>query len=87
MSKNYNKYRLVLSGDIYNLFSDDAIRKLVRQWPEESGVKDVSSGCVRCDLLQDEGVIIYSAHFDSSHWTGIGFEGFDKKHPGVPATL
>ena len=87
MNKNYSKYRLVLSGDIYNQYSEWAIKEFVRLWVEESGVKNVTSGCIRCDVLHGEGVIIYTAHFDSSHWTGIGFEGFDKKHPGVMATL
>lgn len=87
MNSNLSKYRLVLGGDVYRNYSEAAIKAFIRQWVDDSGVKNVSSGVIRCDVLHEEGVIIYTAHFDSSHWTGIGFEGFDKKHPGVPATL
>ena len=87
MNKNYGRYRLVLGGDLINDFHPDIIKMLVRAWVEETGVKNVSSGVIRADVDQKAGVMIYSAHFDSSHWTGIGFKGFDVKNPGEPQTL
>ena len=87
MNKNYGRYRLVLGGDLINDFHLDTIKMLVRAWVEETGVKNVSSGVIRADVDQKAGVMIYSAHFDSSHWTGIGFKGFDVKNPGEPQTL
>ena len=87
MNPNYSKYRLVLGGDLIAQFSADLIKMLIKAWADESGVKNVSSGVIRADVDQRAGVMIYSAHFDSSHWTGIGFEGFDVKNPGSPQTL
>ena len=86
MMENYSKYRMVLGGDLIRNFHPETIKALIEVWTDESGVKNVSSGVVRCDVNHEQGVMIYSAHFDSSHWTGIGFEGFDKKHPGEPQT-
>ena len=87
MNKNYSKYRLVLGGDLIVQFSADLIKILIKAWADESGAKNVSSGVIRADVDNVSGVMIYSAHFDSSHWTGIGFKGFDVKDPGVPQTL
>jgi len=87
MNKNYSKYRLVLGGDLIDDFHPDTIKMLIEEWVKESGAKNVSSGVIRADADQRAGVMIYSAHFDSSHWTGIGFEGFDKKNSGEPQTL
>lgn len=87
MNKNYSKYRLVLGGDLIYQFSADLIKMLIKAWANESGVKNVSSGVIRMDADQRAGVMIYSAHFDSSHWTGRGFKGFDVKNSGVPQTL
>ncbi|MEE8372802.1 MAG: hypothetical protein V3R87_03590 [Dehalococcoidia bacterium] len=87
MNKNYSKYRLVLGGDLIGQFSNDLIKMLIKAWADESGVRNVSSGVVRVDMDQEQGAVIYSVHFDSSHWTGIGFKGFDVKNPGVPQTL
>ncbi len=87
MNKNYSKYRLVLGGDLPDEFLPETIRALIEAWVGESGVRNVSSGVIRADLDQKAGVIIYSTHFDSSHWTGRGFKGFDIKNPGEPQTL
>jgi hypothetical protein len=87
VNKNYSRYRLVLGGDLINGFHPDTIKMLIKAWAWDNGARNVSSGVIRADVDQKSGVMIYSAHFDSSHWTGIGFEGFDKKHPGEPQTL
>lgn len=84
---NYGKYRLVLGGYLIDGFRPETIKFLIKAWVEESGVRNVSSGCIRCDMDHMNGVVIYTANFDSSHWTGIGFNGFDKKNPGEPQTL
>jgi hypothetical protein len=84
---NYDKYRLVLGGELAAHFSPDLIKRLIELWVEENGAKNVSSGVIRADLDQAAGVMIYSAHFDSSHWTGVGFKGFDVKNPGELQTL
>jgi len=84
---NYSKHRMVLSGDLIDDFSPELIHFLIEEWVKESGVKNVSSGVIRADLDQKAGVLIYTAHFDSSHWTGRGFKGFDVKDPGIPQTL
>jgi len=78
---------MVLSGDLIDDFSPELIHFLIEEWVKESGVKNVSSGVIRADLDQKAGVLIYTAHFDSSHWTGRGFKGFDVKDPGIPQTL
>jgi hypothetical protein len=87
MNKNLSKYRMVLAGDLVKTFAVETIKHLIELWADENGVRNVSSGVIRCDMLHDEGVMIYSAHFDSSHWTGINFERFDVKNPGEPQTL
>lgn len=87
MSKNHCKYRMVMNGESIWQFKVRQITRLIEQWVRESEVKNVSSGVIRADVDNKGGVVIYSAHFDSSHWTGIGFKGFDKKHPGEPQTL
>lgn len=87
MNKNYSKYRLVLGGDLIYKFSADLMKFLIGAWVRETGAKNVSSGVIRVDMNQEQGVVIYSCHFDSSHWTGIGFEGFNVKNPGEPQTL
>ena len=84
---NYGKYRLVLGGDLILQFSADLIKMLIKTWADETGAKNVSSGVIRADMDQEQGVMIYSCHFDSSHWTGRGFKGFDVKNPGEPQTL
>lgn len=87
MNKNYSKYRLVLGGDLIESFFGDTLKFLIEEWVHQSGVKNVSSGVIRADMDQEGGAVVYSAHFDSSHWTGRGFEGFDKKNPGEPQTV
>ena len=47
---NFSKYRLVLGGDLVKDFHPDTIKHLVQLWVEESGVKNVSGGCIRCDV-------------------------------------
>ena len=61
MKPNLSKYRLVLGGDLINGFHPDTINKLIRWWAEESGVPNVSSGCIRCDVDSLNGVIIASS--------------------------
>ena len=87
MNKNMSMYRLVLGGDLLESFHEDTIKFLIEQWVNRTGAKNVSSGVIRADLDKEGGAMLYSCHFDSSHWTGIGFEGFDVKDPGVPQTL
>ena len=87
MNKNYSKYRMVLGGDLIKQFSTGLIKFLIEAWVGETGARNVSSGVIRADLDQEAGVMIYTAHFDSSHWTGMGFKGFDMKHSGEPQTL
>ena len=87
MKPNLSKYRLVLGGDLLDKFTPETIKKLLGLWVENTGAKNVSSGCIRADLDQKAGVMIYSAHFDRSHWTGIGFKGFAVKDSGEPQTV
>lgn len=84
---NYGKYRLVLGGDLIDNFSADLIKFLIEAWVKETGARNVSSGVIRADVDNVSGVMIYSAHFDSAHWTGRGFKGFDVKDPGEPQTV
>ena len=81
---NYSKYRLVLGGDLIMQFSADLIKMLIKAWVGETGARNVSSGVIRADMNQEQGVMIYSAHFDSSHWTGRDFKGLGVKSPGEP---
>ena len=86
ISTNYIKYRLVLGGDIAHQFSKELIKHLIELWVIASGAKNVSSGVVQCDMDSEAGVAVYSIHFDSSHWTGIDFKGFDHKRGVEPQT-
>jgi hypothetical protein len=63
-----------------------ALLNKLAAWVYNTGARNVSSGVIRCDADPHTDRMIYSAHFDSSHWTGIGFKGFDKKNPGEPQT-
>jgi len=76
MNENYRKYRLVLGGDLIEDFHPDTIKALIQEWADETGARNVSSGVIQADLNHEVGAVIYSAYFDSSHWTGIGFKGF-----------
>lgn len=87
MINKLSKYRFLLDDEFAYKFREPVIKWFIEIWVNKSGVKKVSSGVIRCDIDQEAGTMLYSAHFDSSHWTGIGFEGFDKKHPGEPVTI
>jgi hypothetical protein len=87
VNKNYSKYRLVLGGDLIYQFSADLIKFLIEAWVKETGARNVSSGVIRADVDNVAGVMIYSCHFDSSHWTGRNFKGFDVKSLGEPQTV
>ena len=79
-----SRYRLALSGLEMAIMGHVALLDKLADWVEASGTRGVSSGVIRCDVDPARDTMIYSAHFDSSHWTGIDFDGFDKKHPGEP---
>ena len=82
-----SRYKLLLTGLDLVASGPIWIKKHVNAWAAQNGVRNVSSGVVRCDADLAQDVMLYSAHFDSSHWTGRGFEGFDHKNPGVRKNL
>ena len=76
--------KIVLTGLEMAQIGHRAVLDKLAAWVQRTGAKNVSSGVIRCDSDPANDVMIYSAHFDSAHWTGRGFEGFDKKNPGEP---
>lgn len=82
MERSQNK--LVLTGLELAQLGREAVLDLIGNWVIGTGARNVTSGVIRCDADEHLDCMVYSCHFDSSHWTGIGFQGFDKKHPGEP---
>ncbi len=82
-----NKGKLVLTGLEMAILGHVALLDKLGDWVEGTGTRNVSSGVIRCDVDPSRDIMIYSAHFDSSHWTGIDFKGFDVKDPGEPQTM
>ena len=80
------KYKLFITSLDAQMFSPRKLMKRIECWVKRSGAHNISSGVVRCDIDEEKGTMLYSIHFDSSHWTGIDFQGFDKKNPGTPVT-
>jgi hypothetical protein len=82
-----SRYKLVLTGlEMMEITHVGVINKLAA-WVERTGARNVTSGVIRCDADPHRDIMLYSCHFDSAHWTGVGFKGFDVKDPGVPQTL
>ena len=81
-----SRYKLVLTGLDLAQVSKEAVLDFLANWVRGTGARNVTSGVIRCDANQHQDCMVYSCHFDSSHWTGIGFQGFDKKHPGEPVS-
>ncbi len=79
--------RLVLTGLEMAIIGHAALLDKLAAWVERTGARNVSSGVIRCDADPAKDIMVYSCHFDSSHWTGRGFKGFDVKDPGEPQTL
>ena len=80
MNENYDKYRLVLSGMLVFQYTEEVIKRLIREWVKASGVKNVASGKIKAELRHDLDAVIYTAYFDSSYWTGIDFKGFNQRN-------
>ncbi len=80
-------YRLVLTGLEMVTMGRVALMNKLMVWAERTGVRNVSSGVVQVNADFATDTMIYSCHFDSSHWTGQNFKGFDVKNSWVPSTL
>lgn len=78
--------KLVMTGLEFVTDGKEAVAERLATWVVGTGAKNVSSGVIRCDVNPSHDIVVYSAHFDSSHWTGINFNGFGVKHPGEPQT-
>jgi hypothetical protein len=84
---NYSKYRLVLESMLVYQYSQETIKRFIREWVKASGVKNLASGKIEAEMWYDRDAMIYTAFYDSSYWTGVNFKGFDVKDPGVIETL
>lgn len=79
-------YRLLLTGIDIATHGHEEVKRTIENWAADCGVRNVTSGVIRCDANELSDHMLYSAHFDSSHWTGRDFEGFHVKNIGEPVT-
>ncbi len=74
--KNITKYRMVLGGLLITQYTPEVINCLIREWMQASSARAVASGVIHAERNRAEDVVVYTAYFDSSYWTGLDFKGF-----------
>ncbi len=68
----WEKYKLILTGMEIAQMGDVRTKRVIEVWAEESGVMNVPKfGVIEALVEIDKDWIVYTAHFDSSAWTGL----------------